>query len=264
MNGVEAVTEPLALTSEQLEQYHRDGFLGPFTLCSPREMTALRQRISQVIDPIEDDPDLPSMITVLNPAMRSGFGRHHQHRFLFDLACAPRITQKVAGIMGEDLLLWRTMFFRKVPGGEIVPWHQDFDGWELEPMLVTSCWLAIDDVTRANGCVQFIPGSHRHYYPFVPTTGEVMDGFPQMADPRTFDESTVVSMELRPGQFFLFNERVLHRSLVNTSGSERLGLTMRYIPPLVRALDPEDRPIVVSGQDRLGFNRPVLPPPPQS
>lgn len=242
------------LTAAEVERYHLDGYLGPYTLCSPAEMAELKVRIDSALHPDHDAERLPTMITALNPAMRRGFGRHHDQRFLFDLANDSAIKDRVTSIMGEDLLLWRTMFFNKEPGGKLIPWHQDYDGWLIEPMLVTSAWLAIDETTSENGCVELIPGSHRKICPLVPSVPDVMDGFPQMADPDSFVESGAVAMELKPGQFFLFNERTLHRSRPNATGKRRLGMAMRYIPTLVRVLDPDDKPILVSGEDKLHFN----------
>lgn len=249
------------LSAGELERFHLNGFLGPYTLCSPGEMAALRPAIVGLLDPENRTSGLPGMISALNPYMRGGFGRHHQNRFLFDLANAAAITRRVSGILGEDLLLWRTMFFPKPAGEKSIPWHQDFDGWEIEPMLVTSCWLAIHDTTPENGCIEVLPGSHRKLYPLIPSSPDVMDGFAQMSDPDTFDDGNRVSMELKAGQFFLFNERVLHRSGTNTTDSMRLGLAMRYIPPLVRILDPGDRAILLNGTDKFHFNELVNPPP---
>lgn len=243
------------LTAEEVERYHVEGYLGPYTLCSPEEMATIRTRIETVFHPDDDGGRLPSMIASLNPIMRRGFGRHHDNPFLFDIANSPAIRDRITSIVGNDLLLWRTMFFSKESGGKLIPWHQDFDGWLIEPMMVVSAWLAIDEVTQDNGCVDVIPSSHRQFYPFAPSPADVMDGFPQMADPNTFDESNVVSMTLKPGQFFLFNERILHRSMPNVTANRRLGMAMRYIPTLVRTLDPEDRPILISGEDRLHFNQ---------
>lgn len=243
------------LTSEEVERYHLDGYLGPYTLCAPEEMAELRSRIVDVLHPGHDSASLPSMITALNPSMQRGFGRHHDNPFLFDMANSPAIRDRVTSIMGDDLLLWRTMFFSKEPGDKLIPWHQDYDGWKIEPMLVVSAWLAIDEATRDNGCVDLIPGSHRQFYPFIPSPPNVMDGFPQMADPSAFDESKAVSMTVKPGQFFLFSERMLHRSMPNVTPHRRLGLAMRYIPTLVRVLDPGDHPILISGEDKLRFNQ---------
>ena len=138
--------------------------------------------------------------------------------------------------------------------------HQDYDDWPIEPYLVISAWIAIDEATVENGCIQILPGSHREMFPLVPTPDEVIDGFPRMAKPGSFDDSNPVNMELKPGQFFLFNERLLHRSSANNSAKRRMGLAVRCITPIVRILDQNDSAILISGTDRMGFNKLIEPP----
>ena len=254
------LNESYVLTPDEIEHYHRQGYLGPFSLCSPEKMVEMRSSIETIFKP-DSRSELPTMIKNLNYQMQQGFGRHHDQRLLFDIASSPAIVDRMTSIMGEDLLLWRTMFFIKETGTKQVPWHHDFDDWPIEPYLVISAWIAIDAATPENGCVQILPGSHREILPLVPTAGDVIDGFPKMVKPGTFDDSNPVDMELQPGQFFIFNERLLHRSAANNSSKRRMGLAVRFITPIVRILDPNDSAILVSGVDRMGFNKLAEPPP---
>lgn len=251
--------ESFALTPEQVEHYHLQGYTGPFTLCTPAQMAEWRTSIDAILKPGRQS-GLPSMIRNLNYVMQQGFGRHHDQRLLFDIVTSPAIVDKMNSILGEDLLLWRTMFFIKQPGAKKIPWHQDYDDWPIEPYLVISAWIAIDEATTENGCIQILPGSHREMFPLVPVPDEVIDGFPRMAKPGTFDDTNPVNMELEPGQFFLFNERLLHRSAANNSAKRRMGLAVRCITPIVRILDDNDAAILISGNDRMGFNKLVEPP----
>ena len=254
------LNESFALTPEQVEHYHLQGYIGPYTLCTPAQMAEWRTSIEAIFEP-GSQPSLPSMIKRLNYVMQQGFGRHHDQRLLFDIVTSPAIVDKMTSILGEDLLLWRTMFFVKEPGAKKIPWHQDYDDWPIEPYLVISAWIAIDEATIKNGCIQLLPGSHREILPLEPVKDEVIDGFPKMAKPGTFDDSNPVDMELAPGQFFLFNERLLHRSAANNSTKRRMGLAVRCITPIVRILDPNDAAILVSGADHMGFNKLAEPPP---
>lgn len=222
-------------------------------------MTIWREAIDALLAPADED-GLPTMIRRLNRDMQRGFGRHHDNRLLYDIATSPALVDRVTRIVGDDLLLWRTMFFDKKPGAPRIPWHQDYDDWPVEPYMVMSAWIAVDPATPENGCVEIIPESHRHFIPLVESPEDVSDGFDHMADPSRFSASGARAMQLRPGQFFIFNERLLHRSAANTSGARRLGLAVRFILPLVRILDPDDRAILVSGEDRFGYNRLVAPP----
>ena len=81
-----------------------------------------------------------------------------------------------------------------------------------------------------------------------------------MVDPKAYDAERAVNMELKPGEFFLFSERLLHTSGVNTSGKRRLGLSVRVTVPFVHIfqdthLHPGHTAILAHGKDVMGFNR---------
>lgn len=93
--------------------------------------------------------------------------------------------------------------------------------------------------------------------------------FSEEADPAEVDASQAINMELQPGEFFIFNERLLHHSQPNRSHKRRLGLTARYTLPFVKILDHDAPPLfpghacmLISGEDRLKRNRMVDPPAP--
>ena len=45
---------------------------------------------------------------------------------------------------------------------EVIGWHQDQAYWiDTDDRRTATCWLAVDDSTLDNGCLQFLPGSHR-------------------------------------------------------------------------------------------------------
>lgn len=252
-----------SLTPAQVEQFHRDGYLGPFAIASPGEVEMLRGQVEAVLarKPVDE-------ATAANAHFLQGnHNRHLDSRVIFDLVTHPAIVQRMVRIMGPDLLLWRTNFFIKgastslVTNDKEIPWHQDCNYWPIEPEVVVSAWLALDEVTVENSCVQIIPGSHRHILPTIPCGPEM--AFVKMADPKLVDASRAVNMELRPGEFFLFNERTLHHSEPNRSGKRRMGVAVRVIPPIVRVLEADSvhhKMILIHGQDRLGFN-PLMPPP---
>jgi ectoine hydroxylase-related dioxygenase (phytanoyl-CoA dioxygenase family) len=113
--------------------------------------------------------------------------------------------------------------------------------------------------------VQIIPGSHKKIVPHVPSRDGM--AFGEEANPAHVDTSNVVNMELAPGEFFLFNERLLHHSDANRSDKRRIGLTMRVTVPFVKVVQdkpplfPGHKVMVVRGEDNMGFND-VAPPPP--
>ena len=239
---------PYQLTREQVDFFVANGYLGPFVAMPPEEMARIRQAI-------ETD-----VLTSDGPNPRSRLqSRHMDSAVIYDLATHPAIIERIACLLGPDLVAWATNFWLKPPGAKEIPWHQDINFWPLEPPINASAWIAIDRVTIENSCVQIIPGSHRGFIPHVRAEDDM--AFGEMADPKGFDAAEAINMELQPGEFFLFTERLLHRSGPNTSQKRRLGMSVRVTLPIVHIfqdsglLHAGHTAIIAKGKDVMGFNR---------
>lgn len=245
-----AVDGSCTLTAAEAERFHRDGFLGPYEALSPAAMDTVRARIEHAV------------LTSIGPAGKPLAMRHLDRRVVYDLVTLPPIVQRVQGILGPHLLLWACTMWLKAPGGKEVPWHQDRNYWPVEPIINVTAWIAVDPVTRSNGCLEVIPGSHRTVVPHV--AAPPGKWFSEEADPRHVDPARARRILLEPGQFVLFNDRLLHHSAANRSAQRRLAIGPRFTIPIARidhdALFPGHRAILVSGQDYMGFNRLTTPP----
>jgi ectoine hydroxylase-related dioxygenase (phytanoyl-CoA dioxygenase family) len=236
------------LSRAEVDFFVENGYLGPYAAMSPAEMAEVRHRIETDVL-ASDGPNLRSR----------GQSRHMDQPVVYDLAAHPAIIDRIAGILGPDLVIWATNFWNKAPGGAEIPWHQDINFWPLEPPINTSAWIAIDQATVENSCVQIIPGSHRQSLPHTKAQDEM--AFGKMADPTSFDAAGAVNMELQPGEFFIFSERTLHRSSKNTSDKRRLGMSVRVTLPIVHVfqdgapLHEGHTAILAKGKDVMGFNR---------
>jgi ectoine hydroxylase-related dioxygenase (phytanoyl-CoA dioxygenase family) len=240
-----------SLSDEQTRQFHEQGFLGPFRLWDESETDGIKAMLEErFID------NLDSRIPYNNQFLT--------HAEFTELLKRPQLTDRMASIMGEDLFLWRVGCFNKPPNDpnpKEVPWHQDRNYWPLEPMMVCSARLAVDDVDLENSCMHVIPGTHREMVPHIPARED--QEFHEQADPEHYDESKAVPLILKSGEFVLFNERLMHWSAKNRSDRRRLGLAIRVLPPQVRVMsyDCEDHGLVqIRGGDPLTFNRLVVPP----
>jgi Phytanoyl-CoA dioxygenase (PhyH) len=84
------------------------------------------------------------------------------HAEFLDFARTPALLDLVAGVLGSDIILWGAHVFCKPAGdGLEIPWHQDGQYWPIRPLATCTVWVALDDSTPENGCMRFIPGSHR-------------------------------------------------------------------------------------------------------
>ncbi len=242
-----------SLSPAEIAFFHQNGYLGPFAAVPLGEMAAIVAHIDAHVL-TKDGP---------NPQTRLQ-SRHMDSKVVFDLASHPAIIGRMASLYGPDLVLWATNFFNKEPGGKEIPWHQDLNYWPIEPVLNISAWVALDDVRVDNSCVQILPGSHKKVLPHIPSRDGM--AFSEEADPSAFSTERLVNMELKPGEFFLFNEKLLHHSEPNRSSRRRLGMSVRVTLPIVKIeqdrspLHPGHCAIVVRGQDTMGFNRTMSAP----
>jgi ectoine hydroxylase-related dioxygenase (phytanoyl-CoA dioxygenase family) len=110
--------------------------------------------------------------------------------------------------------------------------------------------------------VEIIPGSHKVELPMVKSPPGMQ--FSKMTDPTFVNIAKKIDMPLKPGEFFLFNEKTLHHSEPNRSQKRRLGLAVRVTLPSVKVdhtrLIPGHRVMQLCGEDRHGLNLTMQPP----
>ena len=157
------------LTEEQLHQFRDDGFLAVDALTTADEVAWLRDVYDGLFERragreiglqfdlagTDGDDDLASLPQILDPA-----------RFapeLNDSQLLVNATALVHQLFGPDATCG---FFHAIckPArhGAPTPWHQDASYWD--PALDydnVSIWVPLQPATLENGCMQFVPGSHR-------------------------------------------------------------------------------------------------------
>jgi hypothetical protein len=243
-----------SLSREEIDRFHDTGFLGPYAVLPREQMPAICDMLFTEIFPTRGP----------NPRDRT-HSRHLDTREIFDIAAHPAIVERIAALLGPDLMLWTTGFFIKEPhSGKETPWHQDINYWPLEPQVNITVWVAMEDIAADSSPLHVIPGSHRRTVRHVPVEGKA---FEEQADPQAVEVSRAVPLLLRAGEFVMFSERLLHFAPKNDSPRRRTALAARYTMPLVR-LFPSEPPIdfpdyhalIVSGKDRFGLN-PIGEPP---
>lgn len=236
-------------------RYAEDGYAFPVDIFSAEEAAAYRAQLEVLEKRVEG--------TRIGNKGQLNF-THTVFRFADEIARNPKILDIVETILGPDLLVWGSTFFLKEPRTEsYVSWHQDLRYWGLDdPEGQVSVWLALGPVYRENGCMRFVPGSHKH--PIV----EHKDSFDdanfltrgQEAD-IDIDEDTVVHCELEPGQVSLHHGKLLHASAPNRSDERRVGFVINYVAPHVKqVVASRDYAMLVRGEDRFGNFLPVPPP----
>lgn len=172
--------------------------------------------------------------------------------WVFELTTHPAVLDAVEVVIGPNILMQAADTFIKPARNEkIVNWHQDANYWGLQPFELVTAWIALSDVTPQNGCMRYLPGSHRqakveHIETFA--ANSALTRGQEIA--LEIDEAVTVDVALTPGQISLHHCLLAHASGPNTTDNARIGLAVRYLSTHVRQTEgPPMSAILVRGHD---------------
>jgi ectoine hydroxylase-related dioxygenase (phytanoyl-CoA dioxygenase family) len=84
------------------------------------------------------------------------------HPEVLPLTFHPKISEAAAALIGvERLRLWHDQALYKDGGGRYTEPHQDQPYWPMDEIDTLTAWITFDGSTRENGCMAYVPGSHR-------------------------------------------------------------------------------------------------------
>ncbi|KAM5146700.1 phytanoyl-CoA dioxygenase domain-containing protein 1 isoform 2-T2 [Mantella aurantiaca] len=119
----------------------------------------------------------------------------------------------------------QSMYIFKQPniGGEVTP-HQDATFLNTEPLgRIIGFWIAIEDATEQNGCLWFIPGSHKDGISrrMVRTAPGTIPCTKFIGEEPNYNDDRFVPAPVPKGSLVLIQGEVVHKSELNTSSSSR-------------------------------------------
>lgn len=130
-----------------------------------------------------------------------------------------RASDIAAQLCGEGMVIDFDQLLAKQPGRDdaVFGWHQDQAYWiDTDDRRTATCWLAVDASTVENGCVQFLPGSHREpVRPHHPLHGDRDTSHTLVTDLRPDD--VMVPVPVDRGDITVHSEGVLHGSGGNST-----------------------------------------------
>ena len=257
------------LTAAQVEFFHEQGYLAGVKMLDDEQVEALRAELNELVD--------------ADPARRELFYEYHSNeshdpsRVLFhalgawrvapgfhDLLWNPRFLVAASQLLGGAVRFWHDQLFCKPARyGGVVAWHQDYSYWtRTTPLAHLTCWIGLDDSTRENGCVHYVPGSH--LWPDLPITGLAgdMDSIMSVLTDEQRERFQPVAIELRAGEASFHHPRMIHGSYENRSDRQRRATVINVFrdgvcsnsdaPPL------EGVPAIPKGQKMDGQFFPLL------
>ena len=221
------------ISDEDVQRYHRDGYLVVPDVLSAQDIEDLRQATDGFVEQSRQATahtavfDLEPGHSPADPRVRRIKSPHLQHDAYARMVRHPGIVAVLCRLWGPNVRFDTSKLNLKAAGfGSPVEWHQD---WAFYPHTnddLAAVGIMIDDFTPDNGSMLVIPGSHTGPVYDHNTNGVFVGGI----DPSTsgIDFSKAVMCTGRAGSITVHHARLLHGSSANISGRPRRFLLHQY------------------------------------
>ncbi|MBI3921064.1 MAG: phytanoyl-CoA dioxygenase family protein [Armatimonadetes bacterium] len=253
------------LTEDQVASYERNGYLTGIRLLTEDQVDRLLEELEGLMDSSRPGNSLfyeyhsnesqdPSRVLFhALGAWRITPGFH-------DILWNPAFTTPASQLLGGAVRFWHDQLFCKpARHGGVVAWHQDYSYWtRTKPLAHLTCWIGLDDSTREDGCVYYVPGSHKwDLLPITGLTGDMVAINEVLTDEqkRAFENPTPVV--LKRGECSFHHSMTMHGSFENSTDRPRRatvinafrdGVASASDEPLLEGVPPVNKGEKMGGQ----------------
>ncbi len=257
------------ISPEQIEFYEANGYLAGIKLLNDQQIESLRTELDRLTDPSHPSRHLfyeynSNESSDPSHTLFHALGAWRVAPGFHDLLWNPSFTMPASQLLGGPVRFWHDQIFYKPAGhGGVVAWHQDYSYWtRTTPMAHLSCWIGLDDSTRGNGCVHYVPGSHR--WNLLPITGlaDDMNSIQSVLTDEQKKQFEPVAIELKKGEASFHHPLMVHGSFENETDRPRRATVINVFRDGVRSASNDPLlagvPAIPSGEKISGQFFPVL------
>ncbi len=263
--------EQYRLSDEQVAFFHEYGYLSDIPLLTEEQVQQLRTELEEVKDPDHPGHHLfyefhSNESKDPNAVLFHSLGHWRLSPGFHDVLWHPAFVVAASQLLGNQAVrFWHDQLFCKpAHHGGVVAWHQDYSYWTRSvPMQHLTCWVGLDDATRANGCLCYIPGSHRWGLLDKPELAGDMEGLNAFLTPAQRESfANKVFVEMKRGHATFHHPLLVHGSYANQSANSRRAFVINVFADGTRSDSDEPLlqgvPVVPKGQPLQGKFFPLL------
>jgi hypothetical protein len=218
------------LTAEQIEFFRTNGYLSGIKLLEEWQVDQLNQQLLEVMDVGHPGHDLlyefhSNESTEPGKILFHALGHWRMTPGFHDVLWNPAFVMSAYQLLGNKAVrFWHDQLFCKpARHGGVVAWHQDYSYWtRSKPMQHLTAWVGLDDASTENGCLHYIPGSHKWGFFNKPVLTGEMEGLKAYLneDQQEMLEHPV-PIEMKKGYATFHHPLLVHGSFENKSGQPR-------------------------------------------
>uniref|UniRef100_A0A1I7YFU6 Phytanoyl-CoA dioxygenase n=1 Tax=Steinernema glaseri TaxID=37863 RepID=A0A1I7YFU6_9BILA len=256
------------------EKFDRDGFVVIDNVFTPEELDGLKKRMGEIVDEMNPDDHPKSTFSTYDEDKHAadtyflesadkirffyeegsigedgnlvvpkelafnkvGHALHWLDNTFKNFTFQNNVKEIIRKVGYEKPEIVQSMYIFKQPkiGGAVTD-HIDGTFLQVEPINnVMGVWIPVDDATQENGCLWFIPGSHKVNtvdYRFVRThTTEPNKPLLTFRGRKlVFDQERFIPVPIKRGSLVLIHGLVAHKSEPNTSEKSRHAYTFHIV-----------------------------------
>ncbi len=241
----------MQLTDGEFEQYQREGYLVVENVLSPDETQQVKERLREYTHGEREPESFKSQIEPSvergeveveheGDAVRKfeGLGMVGEDDVFSDVATNERITAVAEQLLGPNLKLLRSAAMFKPPEvGSEKGYHQDAAYYPIRPMDHVTVWIALDEATTENGCMNVVPGAHMDG--ILGHEAQEYDTDIVIAE-KDYDEDDAIPIPMDAGSALFTHCLVPHYTAPNRSEHWRRALIMAYMDSRSRFTKPDE------------------------
>ncbi len=229
------------LSKDQIESYQNNGFIVIEDFLSREELEYWREAVTTAVGErggrkipgkdikIGESDGINEDAAYFGKVFDQLLNLWQTNQQVKELMLDHRIGKMAAELAGVDgIRVWHDQALIKRPWANPTAWHLDTPFWSFSDRNAISIWIALDNATLENGCLFFIPGSHKQTGFDKITIGRNMDGifdvYPRL---RT---ATPVAAPMKAGSCSFHNGLTIHGANANMTSGFRRAMTCAYMP----------------------------------
>jgi phytanoyl-CoA hydroxylase len=227
-------------TPEEARKYHEQGFVAIPDFLEDAELDQWRAAVDGAIAARKEQV-LP-FVTDRGRGRRTEEEQHYYERVFTQRINLWQSNEAIRALVFQPALghfvgqlaqvpglrIWTDQALVKEPFGNPTGYHLDVPFWSFSSPDAITIWLALDDATLENGCLFYVPGSHKaakfDLIDIGRDIGALFDIYPE------WREVTAVACPVPAGGALLHNGLTFHGAGANMTPGRRRAMTVGYMP----------------------------------
>ncbi len=222
------------LSEEQIAHFHQFGYVSGIKVLNEEQVNCLKTEMTEIMDP--EHPGNPFFYEFhsnesndANSILFHSLGHWRITEGFHDVLWNPAFLMAAHQLLEDKpVRFWHDqLFYKPARHGGVVAWHQDYSYWTRTiAMQHLTCWVGLDAANTANGCLHYIPGSHKWGLLNAPELAGNMNGIFDYLTPEQRTDFTPVPVEMKAGYATFHHPLLVHGSYENKSDKPRRAFVL--------------------------------------